>query len=696
MSFATTPVTSLKGVGPFLAKKLHQLNISTVQDLLFHLPFRYQDRTQITPIAKLIPGNFSVIEGKIESTQIQFGQFKRRRSLICCVSDGVKPIFLRFFYFNAAQQQQFLVSGIKIRCFGEVRVGRFGLEMIHPEYTIFNENTTVMLEQNLTAIYPTTENLSQSVLRKLIAQALQKLATDPTQLPELIPHNVLQNFALISLSEALLYVHRPPVDADKNLLISQTHPYQQRLAFEELMAHQLLMLRFRQTTKKLFARSITTDNNLLNIFLKALPYQLTAAQTRVINEIAQDLKLEQPMMRLIQGDVGSGKTVVAAAASLLVLANNFQVILMAPTELLAEQHYKNFQRWLEPLNITTTILTSSQKNKTELLANIATGEYQFIVGTHAVFQQKVVFKNLALIIVDEQHRFGVDQRLALQKKGIKNNNIYPHQLVMSATPIPRTLTMTAYADLDCSIINELPPGRMPVNTIIISNQRRSEIIQRIKDVSASGQQIYWVCTLIEESEILQCQAAEKTFHELVQILPDVRIGLIHGRLKNIQKDSIMDDFKQHNLDLLVATTVIEVGVDVPNASLMIIENPERLGLAQLHQLRGRVGRGAKQSYCVLLYQAPLSWQSKQRLNVIRQFNDGFKIAEQDLQLRGPGEILGTKQTGMLQFKVSDLTRDKNLLEKSQQVAKELLKKNCTQVDLLIQRWTQTKNLYVTV
>lgn len=685
-----TPVTQLKGVGAYLATRLKKLNIHTIQDLLFHLPFRYQDRTQVTPIAQLKPGEYAVIEGQIQSVSVAKG---KRKSLIIYVSDITGHIFLRFFYFNVAQQQDFSQREIRIRCFGEIRVGKFGLEMVHPEYSLF-KGQQPNIAQNLTAIYSTTEGLSQNILRKLIKQSLN-LLHKPQFLSEWFPVEVLQEFELMPLHAAIQLIHQPPAETDKNLLMQNIHPAQIRLFFEELLAHQLLLIRYRQQIKKNAAHSMADKQIILQQFISQLPYQLTAAQAQVIDEIISDLKCNQPMLRLVQGDVGSGKTVVAAAIALQVLANGFQVALMAPTELLAEQHYHNFQKWLGNFNFQIVLLTSKTSNKNKILEKIYNCEAQLIIGTHSIFQENVLFQNLALVIIDEQHRFGVEQRLALQQKGVKNN-FYPHQLIMTATPIPRTLMMANYADLDCSIINELPKGRVPITTLVISNQRRGEIIQRINEAAQNGRQIYWVCTLIEESEVLQCQAAENTFQELSNILPGIRMELIHGRLKAGQKEQIMQDFKQHKLDLLVATTVIEVGVDVPNASLMIIENPERLGLAQLHQLRGRVGRGHTQSHCVLLYQLPLSFNAKQRLEIMRKYQDGFKIAEFDLSLRGPGEMLGTRQKGLLQFKVSDLLRDQHLLKKVQQAANIFLEKYPQVVEKLIQRWKSANEHFANV
>lgn len=682
-------VTELKGVGSQLAIRLQTLGINSVQDLLFHLPFRYQDRTRINPIGSLRPGDHAVIEGTIELADISFG---RRRSLLVYLSDGTGHITLRFFYFNAVQQRNLSQRSARIRCYGEVRLGKAGLEMIHPEYRFCHE--PLPIEESLTPIYPATEGLQQLSLRKLTAEALQFLQKNPELLEEYLPEKILQQFHLPNLQQALQYVHRPPANADQKLLEAGLHPAQQRLAFEELLSQQLSLIFLRQQTKQQLAPAFNNDKKLSKKFLSLLPFSLTNAQQRVFQEIVFDLQQAKPMLRLVQGDVGSGKTVVALLAALVAIENTFQVALMAPTELLAEQHTQNFATWLAPLNLKTLCVTSKLKGKAreKTLSEITNGEIHLVVGTHALFQEDVQFANLALVIIDEQHRFGVHQRLALREKGIKNN-YYPHQLIMTATPIPRTLAMTAYADLDCSIIDELPPGRTPIITIAVSNQRRHEIIQRVKENCLAAKQVYWVCTLIEESELLQCQAAENSHQQLSLALPEVRIGLIHGRLKSSEKEQVMAAFKNKEIDVLVATTVIEVGVDVPNASLMVIENPERLGLAQLHQLRGRVGRGALQSHCVLLYQTPLSLQAKERLKIMRESHDGFVIAQKDLELRGPGEVLGIKQTGLMQLKIADLMRDQHLLEEVQNAANLIMQQYPERIDLLISRWLKGGEKY---
>ncbi|CAN5417474.1 ATP-dependent DNA helicase RecG [soil metagenome] len=673
---------SLKGVGKAISDKLRKCGVETVQDLLFHLPLHYQDRTHITAIADLRVGEHAVIEGRIEFVD----HLQRRRPILLCrVRDSSGSIDLCFFHFTL-QQMQSLVQGTTLRCFGEVRHGFAHLEMVHPEYRQIYTDKPVAIAETLTPIYPTTEGLHQYSWRNLTAQALALMQSEGC-LPECFPAELLQQFKLPSLQNALRYVHRPPADAAVALLETGKHPAQQRLAFEELLAHNLSLRRLRLRTQHHRAPTLFSTDELSQRFLNNLSFTLTQAQQRVIKEISIDLALEKPMQRLVQGDVGSGKTAVAAMALLQALESGYQVALMAPTELLAEQHFQNMTKWFEPLGLSVVWLTGRLKGKakTTTLQAIATGEVRVVIGTHALFQAGVNFAKLGLIVVDEQHRFGVEQRRALREKG-EQNGFYPHQLILTATPIPRTLAMTAYADLDVSVIDEMPPGRTPIKTVAIAQHRREEVVGRIHHAGGEQRQIYWVCTLIDESEVLQCQAAETTTLELQQLLPHLRIGLIHGRLKATDKEQIMAAFKAAELDVLVATTVIEVGVDVPNASLMIIENPERLGLAQLHQLRGRVGRGAKESVCVLLYKSPLSEMAAARLQALRETQDGFAIAKKDLELRGPGEVLGTRQTGLLQLKIADLHRDQHLLPDVVTAGELLLRDYPHSVDLLIRRW----------
>lgn len=684
------PVTDLKGVGTALALKLGKLGIHSVQDLLFHLPTRYQDRTRIRPLGSVQLGEEILIEGEVKLADIVMG---RRRSLLCRVQDGTGQITLRFFHFNAAQKNA-MRPGVLIRAFGEVRPGGAGLEMVHPEYQLVTGKWLAPPEQSLTPVYPMTEGLTQTRMRGLVRQAFTQFEQHP--LPDLLPENLRQERALPELHAALRYLHQPPPNADQQALLMGRHPAQRRLALEELLAHHLSLTRIRHSIQQQGSWPMPEASDMSQAFLDQLPFSLTAAQQRVIAEIQQDLQRALPMLRLVQGDVGSGKTLVAALAAVQVIAAGYQVAVMAPTEILAEQHYQNFSRWFSALNVDVAWLAGKVKGKQrqQQLEQIATGGASVVVGTHALFQEEVKFARLALVVIDEQHRFGVHQRLSLREKGADGIRA-PHQLIMTATPIPRTLTMSAYADLDCSIIDELPPGRTPVNTLVIADTRREEVIARVQQACAQGRQAYWVCTLIEESEALQCQAAEVTATHLAEQLPDIRIGLVHGRMKPAEKASVMEAFKSARLDLLVATTVIEVGVDVPNASLMIIENPERLGLAQLHQLRGRVGRGSVESFCVLMYHPPLSKQGRERLQVMRETTDGFRIAEKDLQLRGPGEVLGTRQTGMMQFRIADLERDADLLSEVQALAQPLYQ-HPKRVDALINRWMGSSEHYAQV
>lgn len=672
----------LHGVGPRLESSLKQLGILTVQDLLFHLPFRYEDRTRIFPIGGLYPGAQVQVEGRVEHCAIVRA---RRSMLVVVLSDGTGRITLRFFHFRAAQKQQ-LAQGTQLRCYGEVRTGFQGLEMVHPSYKrIINEQDETVSDR-LTPIYPSVEGLGQASWIKLTDQALELLASGTLELEELLPTDLSRHLQISSLAQAVAYIHRPPAGADVAALVERRHPAQQRLAMEELLAHNLSMQALHQRQRQFRAPKMDQPSALEGQFLEQLPFKLTAAQTRVIEEIHQDLAKGHPMQRLVQGDVGSGKTVVAAMAALRAIGNGFQTAITAPTELLAEQHLRSFTEWLHPMGLKPAWLSSkvTGKSRAATLAAIAQGT-PLVIGTHALMQESVRFKRLGLAVVDEQHRFGVHQRLALMDKADKQS-LHTHQLIMTATPIPRTLAMTAYAGLETSVIDELPPGRKPVTTAAISSDRRLDVIARVAAACAEGRQAYWVCTLIEESEAVEAQAAEEVARELQVSLSNVTVGLVHGRMKAIDKQGVMDRFKQGEIQLLVATTVIEVGVDVPNASLMIIENAERLGLAQLHQLRGRVGRGDQQASCVLMFSPPIGNLAKERLNILRQSSDGFVIAEKDLELRGPGEVLGTRQTGMLQFRVADLARDQQLLERIPPVADRLLAENPELATKLVRRW----------
>ena len=675
------PLTSLKGVGPRMAERLERLGLYRVEDLLFHLPYRYQDRTHVSVIGALRPAEEAVIEGEVQAADIKIG---KRRSLLVRFSDGTGSIMLRFFYFSR-QQQAALTNGVRLRCFGEVRRGPAMLEMVHPEYQRVGDQSAP-IEDHLTPLYPATDGLSQKTLRQLAAQALSLLASGGVE--EYLPDGLLADQGMPTLGEALCFVHHPPPQADVALLLEGRHPAQQRLAVEELLAHHLSLRQLRNKVQRHSAPPMQVPARLFQQLCDALPFLLTGAQQRVIKEIFADMVQPTPMQRLVQGDVGSGKTLVAAAAAVQAVESGYQVAVMAPTELLAEQHLESFRGWLTPLGIKVAWLTGKQgvKERREALAQLADGEARVAVGTHALFQNDVVFDSLGLVVVDEQHRFGVHQRLALREKGHQEGCV-PHQLIMTATPIPRTLAMTAYADLDSSVIDELPPGRTPVETVVIPGERRDEVVARVHRACASeGRQAYWVCTLIEESEMLQCQAAEDTAVLLTEALPDLNVGLVHGRMKPADKAAVMSAFKQGKLDLLVATTVIEVGVDVPNASLMIIENAERLGLAQLHQLRGRVGRGSVSSSCVLMYHKPLSAQGKLRLAALRETNDGFEIAQRDLELRGPGEVLGTRQSGLMRMRVADLERDKALLPRVAEMGAQMRQQAAQNIAPLIARW----------
>jgi ATP-dependent DNA helicase RecG len=680
-------VTELKGVGAKMAERLAKVGIETIQDVLFHLPSRYEDRTRIYPISDLQPFLHVSVQGEVSANSVQFG---RKRMLIVRINDGTGSISLRFFHFSAAQKNM-LDKGQQVRCFGEVRTGKHGLEMMHPEFKIVDEEASTSVEDSLTPVYPTTEGVKQLTLRNLTAQALGLF--EKGVLDDILPTGLYAQ--QLSLHDAINIVHRPTPDIAVDLLEAGKHPAQQRLILEELLAHHLSILKLRKQSRQLAGFALSDSSELPTKLLATLPFKPTQAQVRVLAEIQHDLSQTSPMMRLVQGDVGSGKTLVAALAALVAIEAGYQVALMAPTELLAEQHANNFRSWFEPLGVRVGWLAGKLKGKVraDTLARLSSGQIDLLVGTHAIFQVGVEYTNLALVIVDEQHRFGVHQRLALREKGEAQGR-FPHQLVMTATPIPRTLAMTAYADLDTSVIDELPPGRTPVTTVVLPDTRRLEVVERVRMASADqGRQAYWVCTLIDESEAIQCQAAEDTAIALRTALPNLTVGLVHGRLKAADKQTIMAEFKAGDIDLLVATTVIEVGVDVPNASLMIIENPERLGLAQLHQLRGRVGRGAIESHCVLMYQSPLSKTASKRLAVLRESSDGFYIAQQDLEIRGPGELLGTKQTGLADLKIADLIRDADLIPQVQTIASHLWDTYPAHAQAIINRWLGYRERY---
>ena len=677
-----TPVAALAGVGPKVAAKLAARGLASLQDLWLHLPLRYEDRTRLTDIARLQPGMTAQVEARVEAVE---RTFRYRPTLRVAVSDGSRgTLWLRFFHFNKAQAAMF-VPGRRLLCYGEARPGQQGLEMVHPNYRLLGDEAAAVLRDRLDPVYPAVDGLGPATLSKLVRQALDRLpAADQL---ELLPAALRGRLDLPSLRDALLALHAPPPEGSLADLATGAHPAQRRLALEELLAHHLSLRRQRIALRAHGAAPVGGAGVLAASLREGLGFGLTGAQERVLEDVVRDMARPEPMLRLVQGDVGSGKTVVAALAAARAVEAGRQVALMAPTELLAEQHLANFRRWFEPLGVPVAWLAGKVAGKARkaVLADIAGGRAPVVVGTHALMQEGVAFQRLALVIVDEQHRFGVHQRLALRDKGLDGSQV-PHQLVMTATPIPRTLAMSAYADLDVSVIDEMPPGRTPVQTVAVSGERRAEVVERIRVACAEGRQAYWVCTLIEESDEVEGQAAQSTYEQLGAALPGLRLGLLHGRMKPAEKQAVMTEFKAGRLHLLVATTVIEVGVDVPNASLMIIENAERLGLAQLHQLRGRVGRGAAASSCVLMYRPPLSAMARERLEVMRATTDGFVIAEKDLELRGPGELLGTRQTGLASFRVADLVRDAHLLPEVQRAADELLARDPVLADRLVARW----------
>ncbi|OGT63279.1 MAG: ATP-dependent DNA helicase RecG [Gammaproteobacteria bacterium RIFCSPHIGHO2_12_FULL_45_12] len=681
-SLGALSILNLPGVGKQIAKHLAKLDVHCVADLLFHFPSRYQDRTHLRAIRQITPGEEAVIEGVVTAIS---HPLRGRTKLLLAVEDASGTIYLRFFHLLRFQQAQ-LKTGVRLRCYSHARLGAMGLEMVHPEFQLIRAGRSAPIDPHLTPIYPATEGLSQYYLRKLTTHALGWMQSSQT-FPELLPDVLLQQFALPRLKQALQFVHRPPAGTSMQALLENETAQQRRLVFEELLAHRISLLHVKQVFQSQAGVSLTKEGTLTQQFLTALPFELTQAQQRVSEEIRLDLLKPYPMLRLVQGDVGSGKTVVAALAMLKAVDNGFQAAMMAPTELLAEQHYHVFQRWFESLGVKVAYLSGSVKGqkRTIALKAMAEGETQIILGTHALFQADVYFSRLALVVIDEQHRFGVEQRALFREKGMQTR-YYPHQLVMTATPIPRTLAMSFYADLDCSTLDALPAGRTPVTTIVMAASRRDEVMARVREACQQGRQVYWVCPLIEESEALPCQAATDMAMQLAACLPALRVGLVHGRLRAREKEAVMREFKQGDIQVLVATTVIEVGMDVPNASVMVIENAERLGLSQLHQLRGRVGRGAVASHCVLLYQYPLSNLAKERLAVMREISDGFKISQRDLELRGPGEVLGTRQTGELSFRVADLMRDSALLPAVQEAATVMLREHPDKLEPLIQRW----------
>ena len=677
MPSLSDPIISISGLGKKTSDRLNQLGIHSLEHLLFHLPSRYQDKTSITPLSSASVNDEILIEASIDRIEVIPS---RQRQLLCYLSDNQNHrVLLRFFHFTQYQKQA-LVRGEKIQCFGEIKIGRQGLEMHHPEYRIISQDQKPLFEPTLTPVYPLCAGVSQNKMKQWVNKALEVLkASVIDDYFEKITNNTMP-----SLKDSLFLLHHPNKDEDLLKIESFNHISQQRLIIEELATHQLSLLKIKEARKSKESKPISIRSSLSNKLISSLEFDLTSAQSRCINQINEDLSTSEPMLRLLQGDVGSGKTIVAVFALIQVAENNFQTAVMAPTEILARQHLQNFTNYLSPLGIQIAFLSGSQntQERKDNLSLIENGEAKVIIGTHALFQENVYFDDLALVIIDEQHKFGVHQRLSLSKKA----NVTPHQLVMTATPIPRSLTMSAYADLDTSIIDELPPGRQTIETVALSNARRDELIEKIKQISKEGRQIYWVCTLIEESEALRAESAEKTFTYLSDNLKDLKVVMIHGRLTKLEKEIIMSDFASGKTNLLVATTVIEVGVNVPNASLMIVENSERLGLAQLHQLRGRVGRGSEKSACVLLYQSPLSQTAKERLDILRQSNDGFLIAQKDLELRGPGEILGTQQTGIASMKIANIVRDAYLLKQVGFYSSKMLEAAHDSQNALMSRW----------
>ena len=677
MPSISDPIISIKGLGKKTSDRLNQLGIHTLEHLVFHLPTRYQDKTSITPLSDAGIHDEILIEATIDRIEVIPS---RQRQLLCYLSDNQNHrILLRFFHFNQYQKQA-LIRGETMQCFGEIKIGRKGLEMHHPEYRIITQNQSPLLEPTLTPIYPLCSGISQNKMKQWVNYSLEVLKI--SQLDDYFEKITQQSMP--SLKSSLMLLHHPEKDEDLSKIESFKHISQQRLIIEELATHRLSLLKTKKARKGKKTNAFILNNTLSDKLLNSLDFNLTNAQSRCIKEINDDLASSEPMLRLLQGDVGSGKTIVAVFALIQAVENNFQAAIMAPTEILARQHLQNFTQYLESLNIQIAYLSGSQntQERREQISLIESGKAKVVIGTHALFQDSVNFKDLSLVIIDEQHKFGVHQRLSLTKKA--NNT--PHQLVMTATPIPRSLTMSAYADLDTSIIDELPPGRQAVETIALSNSRRDELISKIRKISNEGRQIYWVCTLIEESEALRAESAEKTFKYLKDHLKDLTVVMIHGRLTKAEKESIMKDFENGRINLLVATTVIEVGVNVPNASLMIVENAERLGLAQLHQLRGRVGRGSEKSICILMYQSPLSDYAKERLDILRQSNDGFMIAQKDLELRGPGEILGTQQTGIASMKIANIVRDAYLLKEVGYYSSKMLEARLESQNALINRW----------
>ncbi len=670
----------LKGVGEKVLIKLNKIGIHTIEDLLFHLPIRYQDKTRLTNISDTQEGNKYLIEGIITKTNIVF---YKKRIFIVTISDETGTMRLRFFYFNKSQTNNFIIGKI-LRCYGEVRFVNKTKEIIHPECQFIDLNNKPQLDEFLTPIYPITEGLHQYSLRNYIRQSISLLHSKKMLIPEILPKKILKNYNLIDINSALINIHKPCKYTKYEELISSDNKNKKRLVFEELLAHQLIFKRIRAYNKTLLAFQLDNNDKHMNKLISDLPFQPTSSQIRVIDEIIFDMQKTTPMMRLVQGDVGSGKTLVALFAALHVISNGYQVAFMAPTEILSEQHYQSIKNLLKNFKINISLLYGGMKKKEKetVIEDIKLGNINIIIGTHALIQNQIKFKKLALVIIDEQHKFGVHQRMNLVSKG-KNLETFPHQLILTATPIPRTLAMTLYGNLDYSIIDEMPLGRKEIKTIAISENRRSEIFEKIRAQCIEGNQVYWVCPLIEESEILECMAANNIYKDLLERLKNIRIGLLHGRMEMKKKEEVMSNFRNKKIDLLVSTTIIEVGLDVPNATIMVIENSERMGLSQLHQLRGRVGRGQKQSTCILIYKSGLNDIAKNRIEILRKYNNGFDIAKEDLEIRGPGEILGKKQKGEISFKIANIARDYKLLKEIKECSENISEKLS---NILAKRW----------
>lgn len=676
-------LSSLQGVTPKTIEMLGKLKITEMLDLLFHLPLRYIDRSKITNIADIHSTAEVQVVGYVSSARVMYG---RRRMMVANLIDDTGQLKLRFFHFNQRQLQG-LADGKRVLCFGDARRHGNDIEMVHPQYRVLNDDEEIVLPKTLEPVYPTTKGLTQPRLHKIIQNALKWAGKQPQLFEQVLTGFDTKAFVEQPVLALLEKVHCPNASEDTLRLIEKTHPAQCQLKFEELLAHHLSLMQVRIRDNERKAHAFTIGGEMVSHFMQSLPYQLTGAQQRVLKEIEKDLGLDRPMLRLVQGDVGSGKTVVALISCLHAVQLGLQAAFMAPTELLAEQHFRYFTQQLLPFGLQVAWLSSSltRKKRAAMIEMLRSGTAAVVVGTHAVFQEDVEFKNLALCITDEQHRFGVHQRLQLSQKGA-DNKYYPHQLIMTATPIPRTLAMSLYAHLDYSAIDEMPPGRKAITTVAIADSRRGQVMDRVREACLQGAQAFWVCSLIDESEHLECQAATDMYELLTQQVPEISFGLVHGRLKSVEKDAVMQDFINKKIDVLVATTVIEVGVDVPNATLIVIENAERFGLAQLHQLRGRVGRGEKQSSCVLLYKTPLGDYAKQRIDALRNSNDGFDLAQVDLELRGPGEVLGTKQSGDMQLRIANLTTDMHLLPEIRRAAQWLVDNHPDRVAVLLRRW----------